>query len=48
MADVLLVLIVLAFFGLCVLYVRGCERIIRSDDIGKPTTEPTREAAPTS
>ena len=52
MADLVLVLIVLAFFGLCVLYVRGCERIIRSDDIGEPTAEPTakstRETAPTS
>lgn len=52
MADLVLVLIVLAFFGLCVLYVRGCERIIRSDDIGEPTVEQagesTREAAPTA
>lgn len=29
MADVVLILIVLAFFGLCVLYVRGCDRISR-------------------
>jgi hypothetical protein len=45
MADLVLVLIVLAFFGLCVLYIRGCERIIRSDDIGELTVELTREAA---
>lgn len=32
MADVVLVLVVLVFFGLCVLYVRGCERMIRDDD----------------
>jgi hypothetical protein len=45
MADLVLVLIVLAFFGLCVLYIRGCERIIRKDEIGEPTVELTREAA---
>lgn len=28
MADVVFVLIVVAFFGLCVLYVLGCERLI--------------------
>ncbi len=28
MADILFVLVSLAFFGLCTLYVRGCERII--------------------
>lgn len=45
MTDLLLVLIVLAFFGLCVLYVRGLERIIRSDETGRPAVEPTAEAA---
>jgi hypothetical protein len=33
MVDVVLVLVVLAFFGLCVLYVRGCDRMIRSDGV---------------
>ncbi|GAB7145981.1 potassium transporter Trk [Mycobacterium riyadhense] len=45
MADLVLVLIVLAFFGLCVLYIRGCERIIRHDEIGGTTVELTRDAA---
>jgi hypothetical protein len=36
MADIVLVLVVLAFFGLCVLYVRGCDRLIRSDGIDEP------------
>lgn len=34
MADLVLVLTVMAFAGLCLLYVRGCERIIRRDEIG--------------
>jgi hypothetical protein len=29
MADVVFVLIVLAFFGLCMLYVSACDRIVR-------------------
>jgi hypothetical protein len=32
MADVIFLLIVVAFFGLCALYIRGCERIIRGAD----------------
>jgi len=36
MADVIFVLVVLAFFALCVLYVRGCERIIRDGETGGP------------
>jgi len=28
MADIVFVLILLAFFALCVLYVRGCERML--------------------
>ena len=30
MADVAFVLISVGFFGLCALYIRGCERILRS------------------
>jgi hypothetical protein len=33
MSDVVLVLVVLVFFGLCVLYVRGCDRMIRGDGV---------------
>jgi hypothetical protein len=29
MPDVIFVIVSIAFFGLCVLYVRGCDRIIR-------------------
>ncbi len=36
MADVIFVLVILAFFALCVLYVRGCERIIRDGETGGP------------
>jgi len=32
MADVLVVVTLLAFFGLCVAFVRGCDRIIGPDD----------------
>ena len=28
MADLIFVVVTLAFFGLCVLYVRGCERLV--------------------
>lgn len=43
MADLVLVSVVLGFFGLCLLYVRGCERIIRGDETSDSTTEPARE-----
>lgn len=45
MGDLMLVLVLLAFFGLCTLYIRGCERMIRNDEIGQPTVELSREAA---
>lgn len=45
MTDVVLVLVVFAFFGLCVLYVRGCDRIIRGDGVDEATAEPVRETA---
>jgi len=32
MADVVFVAIVVAFFGVCVLYIKGCERILGSDE----------------
>lgn len=32
MKDVVLVLALLAFFGVCVLYVRACERLMGPDD----------------
>jgi hypothetical protein len=30
--DVIFIAVVLAFFGLCALYVRGCERILSSGE----------------
>jgi hypothetical protein len=33
-ADVIFVLVIVAFFALCALYVRGCERIIRAGQAG--------------
>lgn len=41
--DFLFVLITLAFFGLCVLYVHALDRIIHNDDIGNPSTRPVEE-----
>ena len=32
MADMLVLLLIVAFFGLCVAFVRGCDRIIGPDD----------------
>jgi hypothetical protein len=39
MADAVLVLVGLAFFGLCVLYVRGCDRMIRGDGTDESMVE---------
>lgn len=40
MADLLFVLIVVAFFGLMVLLVKACDRIIGPDEAGEPTERP--------
>ena len=32
MADIIFVLVTLAFFGLCVAYVRACDRLVRKGD----------------
>lgn len=45
MADIVLVATACAFFGLCSLYIRGCEQIIRRDDIDTPSLEPTGNAS---
>jgi hypothetical protein len=39
MADIVFVLVSLAFFGLCWLYVRGCERIIGSGEEAPESVE---------
>jgi hypothetical protein len=33
-ADFLFVLVAVGFFGLCVLYIKGCERIVGDGDDG--------------
>lgn len=43
MIDALLVLVLLVFFGLCVLYVQACDRMIRNDDISDPAAALARE-----
>jgi hypothetical protein len=48
MADLLFIAIAAVFFGLCVLYVRGCERLIASadDDSAHAATDtPARDRA---
>lgn len=42
MADLIYVLIVVAFFAVSVLYVRGCERIVRSSEGTDPASDATR------
>ncbi len=43
MADVWVLLLILAFFALCVAFVRGCDRIIGPDD-GEELDQPPPEA----
>ena len=51
MTDVIFVAILTAFFALCVVFVKACERIIGPDteaqraDAGSDTTDDTRAAA---
>jgi hypothetical protein len=38
MADVIFLVVTVAFFALCGLYVRGCDRIVQStEDLDGPT-----------
>jgi hypothetical protein len=49
MADVWVLLLIVAFFALCVAFVRGCERIIRPDDaeeLASPPPEAEAEREP--
>jgi hypothetical protein len=41
MGDIIFVLATLAFFGLCWLYVRGCELLIKSSEESPESIEPT-------
>jgi hypothetical protein len=38
MADLAFVVLIIGFFALCALFVRGCDRIVRSDDDESATT----------
>jgi hypothetical protein len=41
MADINFVLVALAFFGLCVVYIRACDRLVRgSEGAPAPAGEP--------
>ena len=46
-ADLWVVLTVLAFFAVCVAFVRGCDRIIGPDDAEDFSTTSSRSSAPT-
>jgi hypothetical protein len=43
MADLWAVLTVLAFFAVCVLLIRGCDRIIGSDEASELSVESERD-----
>lgn len=43
MVDLLYVLVGLGFFALCVLYVRGCDRLIRADEAPESRPETNAE-----
>ncbi|HEY5164952.1 MAG TPA: potassium transporter Trk [Acidimicrobiia bacterium] len=43
MADLWVVLTVLSFFALCVLLIRGCDRIIGSDEASELSVETERD-----
>jgi hypothetical protein len=42
MADVVFVAVIVAFFALCVVYVRGLDRLVRSAEDGDQVGEVTR------
>jgi hypothetical protein len=44
MADVWVMLLILAFFAVCVAFVRGCDRIIGGDDSADLGTPESSEA----
>lgn len=47
MADVWVILTVLAFFAACVLLIRGCDHIIGSDETSELVAEPQPDPAET-
>jgi hypothetical protein len=48
MADLNVVVVIVAFFGLCVAFVRGCDLIIGPDEaeLAEPTEEKVYEEVP--
>jgi hypothetical protein len=45
MADVAFVAVIIGFFLLCVAFVRGCDRIVRSDDDAASPADPAEAAS---
>jgi hypothetical protein len=45
MVDVVFVLVILAFFGLCTLYVLGCERLIARGESAEAAGDAVPEKA---
>lgn len=41
MADIVFIVVALAFFGLCVAYVRGLDRLVRQSEEGEAAREAT-------
>ena len=41
MADIVFIVVVLAFFALCVGYVRGLDRLVRASEEGEAAQEAT-------
>ncbi|HSB85772.1 MAG TPA: hypothetical protein VLD86_05655 [Ilumatobacteraceae bacterium] len=41
MADIVFILVALAFFALCVAYTRGLDRLVRSSEEGEAAQEAT-------
>jgi hypothetical protein len=39
MADIVFIAVALAFFGLCVAYVRGLDRVVRAAEVAETTHE---------
>ena len=39
MADIVFLAVAVGFFGLCVLYIRGCDRIIRGAEESADATD---------
>jgi hypothetical protein len=44
MADIVFIVVILAFFALCVAYVRGLDRLVRASELGESAQELTEEA----